>query len=85
MKIVSMNGDELYNLGKEIARISQERPDIVHRLILGMKHDLDDQGRFPSLGNFLEELWRHGTYNVSGNLRIPFESILQRESGLGGK
>ncbi|MFZ2167808.1 MAG: hypothetical protein WAV50_02975 [Minisyncoccia bacterium] len=78
MNIIGKNGEELYSLGKEIAHLAEKRPDVVHRIILGMKHGLEeDQNWLPSaqLGDLLWALWRHGMHDVPENMQIPFAPL----------
>ncbi len=83
MDLSNMSPDQLYRLGEQIAEISKERPDISHRICLGMCHAFGDQGVFV-LGELLWTLWRHGTHIVPENLRIPFSPLAETPSGSKG-
>lgn len=83
MHFEEMSPEDLYGLGKQIAELAKTRPDIVHRMFLGMHHGFQER-REHSLGRVLEMLWRHGTYDVPESLKIPFEPLSSAPSGSKG-
>lgn len=79
-----LSEQELYALGKQIGELSQERPDIGHRIILGVRDGLHGWGIIQNLCDVLWALWRHGEFKAqSKNLKIPFASLSRATSGSG--
>jgi len=84
MNVAEMNETELYELGKRIAEAARERPDAVHRILLGLKHELERQGFYPQLGELLYALWRHARFKLDSEmLPIPFLPLNEVPSGSG--
>lgn len=87
--ISQMNETQLYEHGVMIAQTAVERPDAVHRLVLGMKHGLERQHQYPhllypQLGELLHGLWRHAWFNIGmEKLPIPFLPHNEAPSGSG--
>jgi len=79
----SLTEDELYSLGKKLGELSQSRPDVVHRIILGFRDGLRSWGIFENLGDILWMLWRQGNHGISKSLRIPFAGLNDAPSGSG--
>ncbi len=75
--------DELYEAGMELGKLSQTRPDIPHRLVIGLRDGLDGWGRQENFGEILWSLRRHGEYHcLKENLSIPFTNLTDRPSGV---
>lgn len=84
MDITGLNEKELYELGQQIAMTALSRPDAVHRMMLGMKHELERQGFYPQLGEVLHALWRHAWFKLDPTtLHIPFLPLNEVPSGSG--
>lgn len=84
MDITKLNEKELYEQGQKIARDALTRPDAAHRMLLGLKHELERQGFYPQLGEVLHALWRHAWFNLDQKtLPIPFMPLNEVPSGSG--
>lgn len=71
--------EELYQLGREIGELSQLRPDIVRRIMLGVRDGVNDTGSGISMGFVLEYLWRRWHHHIADTETpppIPFASLL---------
>lgn len=89
MDITQMNETELYKLGQEIAEAAINRPDAVHRIVLGMKHAFERHQthphlQYPQLGELLHGLWRHAWFTLDPKtLSIQFHPMNEVPSGSG--
>lgn len=79
----NLTEEELYALGKKLGELSQDRPDVTHRIILGFRDGLRSWGIHENLGDVLWMLWRQGNHRVSTLLRIPFAGLNDSPSGSG--
>ncbi len=86
----SLSSDELYDLGLEIGKMASSRPDIVHRILVGVRDGLENSDLPPATtinGDVFWTLWRHWYYQIKqGNMQahpiVPFLSLAQ-PSGTG--
>lgn len=84
MSITDLKAKVLYWLGLQVAKVAVKHPDAVHRMLLGMKHELERNGFYPQLGELLWALWRHGRYELDAKtLSIPFLPLNEVPSGSG--
>lgn len=80
----NLSAGELYEIGKQLGVLSQTRPDIAHRLILGYWDGLSSWGNNENLGSVLCVLQNQGMHHVPpGNLCIPFAPL--KPAGAGAK
>lgn len=64
--LLGLDGDSLYNLGRVIGEMSKRRPDITHRILVGIRDGMTDAGSFSGygFGELLEALERHWNCNL---------------------
>jgi hypothetical protein len=75
----SLSGDELYNLGQAMGRIADSRPDIVHRLMIGVRDGLEDSTARPATtisGDTFWRLWRQWYHVVKDGDMMAHPPIL---------
>lgn len=83
-RLERMDEKRLYESGVQLAKVAQRRLDAVHRMMLGMKHELERQGFYPQLGEVLHALWRHAWFTLDPTtLPIPFLPLNEVPSGSG--
>ncbi len=81
-----LTAEELYAIAVELGQLSQTRPDITHRFIVGLRDGLDSWGGSVTFNDIYWSLWRHGEYHcLKENLSIPFTNLTARPSGVVSK
>ena len=71
--LLGLNEDALYDLGRRIGEISRNRPDITHRVLVGVRDGMVDAGSFSGygFGELLEALERHWFSHLVDRSVIP--------------
>lgn len=78
----NLTAAQLYKIGVQLGELTQSRPDIVYRLIIGTWDGLHSYGHTEDLGSFLNWLQNRGIHHVPlGNLRIPFAALKPAGAG----
>ncbi|QQR77640.1 MAG: hypothetical protein IPJ67_00615 [Candidatus Moraniibacteriota bacterium] len=83
--LCELDAVSLYNLGRIIGEISMERPDITHRILVGIRDGMVDADSFSGygFGELLEALERHWFSHVA-NQDIPPPIQFVRSNTLSG-
>lgn len=79
---VSMSADDLHAFGEQLGKLSETRPDIAHRALLGFRDGLGSWSQTGNLGEVLELLYRQGKCGMSEeSFKIPFAEVVKKPSG----
>ena len=71
--LYDLDGESLYDLGRIMGEISEERPDITHRILVGIRDGMVDAKSFSGygFGELLEALERHWSFCVDQQGTFP--------------
>lgn len=70
-ELEDLSAEELHQLGLKIGNKARNRPDITHRIAVGMRDGLETSGLEPqNFGDILWSLWRHWYHTIVNNVKV---------------